>query len=132
MSLAHSGAPNSGSQESVGANALKLTSAASSDPLCFGLPEPAIPPSLEIARYPKPNTWGFLVCDLEFLKLCKLPSSWNPSLGVTTALALRDVTPSDIKQLNDRLEGRIPGGEVRNEALGSATNPLLFLSFRVF
>lgn len=36
MSLAHSGAPNSGSQESVGANALKLTSAASSDPLCFG------------------------------------------------------------------------------------------------
>ena len=113
-------------------DALKLTSAASSDPLCFDLPESAAPCSLEVPRYPKPNTGGFLVCDLECLKLCKLPHSWNLSLDITTALALRNAIPSELKKLNHRLEGRIPGGEVRNEASGSATNPLLFPSFHVF
>lgn len=113
-------------------DALKLTSAASSDPLCFDLPESAARPPWEVPRYPKSNTGGFLVCDLEGLELCKLSHSWNPSLDVTTALALRNATPSDLKKLNHRLEGRIPGREVRNETLGSATNPPLFLRFHVF
>ena len=73
-----------------GSNVLKLTSAASSDPLCVGLPEPAIPPSLEIPRYPKPNTWGFLVCDLQKHRACCVHHYASMGISRTTQSKFRN------------------------------------------
>lgn len=51
--------PGSWKLVSSSMEALKLTSVPSSDHLCFGSPQSAALPSLEVPRYPEPNPYGF-------------------------------------------------------------------------
>lgn len=101
----------------------KLTSAACSDPLRFSLAEPAVLPSLEVPTSPEPSPGGF------FLKLCKLPLSWDPLSDSTNARVLRNAAPLELMDPVIQAAGKNPkdGGERSGFGDLPVINPLHLL-----